>query len=124
MTTSKHKHTKTRAKSKREQLIAALSKPNGVRTSVLAAKFDWQPHTLRAAISRLRSEGLNVQSKRSEKHKETVYSLVQSEDRHSETVSRRSIQDSKCEGEDVATVEDHGGADASANPSSNTVGTR
>ena len=38
--------------------MALLSKPDGEHASQIATLLGWQPHTLRAAISRLRRQGI------------------------------------------------------------------
>ena len=43
-----------------ERLVRILSKPDGEQASVIAALLGWQPHTLRAAISRLRRQGMQI----------------------------------------------------------------
>ncbi len=44
----------------RERLINILSKPDGEQASVIASLLGWQPHTLRAAICRLRRQGMQI----------------------------------------------------------------
>jgi hypothetical protein len=50
----------TGTKSKQDQLVALLSKPNGVRVSVISDRLGWQAHTVRAAISGLRKRGHEI----------------------------------------------------------------
>ena len=63
-------------KSKKDQLVAMLSKPNGARISVIVGRLGWQAHTVRAALSGLRKQGLEVTNSKSSKTGETVYSIV------------------------------------------------
>ncbi|GAB1581082.1 DUF3489 domain-containing protein [Phyllobacterium phragmitis] len=63
-------------KSKKDRLIRLLSKPNGVRASVIAEMLGWQAHTVRAAISRLRQQGLPIATSKSPKTGEIVYVIV------------------------------------------------
>ena len=68
--------SKTRTKSKRNQLVALLSKPSGTRISVLVERLGWQAHTVRAAVSGLRKQGFDVVTSKSPKTGETVYAIV------------------------------------------------
>ena len=43
--------------SKRDVLIQALSAPTGATNAALATLTGWQPHTVRAALTRLRQQG-------------------------------------------------------------------
>lgn len=63
------------AKSKQDQLVALLSKPNGVRVSVISERLGWQAHTVRAAISGLRKRGHEVVTSKSQKTGEMVYAI-------------------------------------------------
>lgn len=67
---------KSAAKSKKDQLVALLSKPNGARISVIAERLGWQTHTVRAALSGLRKQGVEVAASKSPKTGETVYAIV------------------------------------------------
>ncbi|PHP66740.1 hypothetical protein CSC94_11550 [Zhengella mangrovi] len=69
---------KRAAKSKRDQLVALLSKPNGARISVIVERLGWQAHTVRAALSGLRKQGIEVAASKSPKTGETVYAIVAS----------------------------------------------
>ena len=46
--------------SKKAQLEAMLRRPRGATQKQLEKGLDWQPHTVRAAISRLRKSGVGV----------------------------------------------------------------
>lgn len=67
---------KSAAKSKKDQLVALLSKPSGARISVIAERLGWQAHTVRAALSGLRKQGVEVVASKSPKTGETVYAIV------------------------------------------------
>jgi len=62
-------------KSKQDQLVALLSKPNGVRVSVISDRLGWQAHTVRAAISGLRKRGNEIVTIKSQKTGEMVYAI-------------------------------------------------
>lgn len=64
------------AKSKQDQLVALLSKPNGVRVSVISERLGWQAHTVRAAISGLRKRGNEIVTSKSPKTGEMVYAIT------------------------------------------------
>ena len=66
---------KPTAKSKQDQLVALLSKPNGARVSVISERLGWQAHTVRAAISGLRKRGHEVVTSKSQKTGEMVYAI-------------------------------------------------
>ena len=53
--------------SKTETLRKLLSRRNGPALAQLQKQLGWQPHTIRAAISRLRSSGTTVELDRSGK---------------------------------------------------------
>ncbi len=67
---------KPAGKSKKDQLIALLSKPNGARISVLVERLGWQAHTVRAALSGLRKQGLEIATSKSPKTGEAVYVIA------------------------------------------------
>ena len=58
---------KTTPPSKTEMLRKLLSRRNGATLAQLQKQLGWQPHTIRAAISRLRSSGLAIDLDRSGK---------------------------------------------------------
>lgn len=72
--------TRNRGKSKKEQLIGLLSKPVGVRVSVLVERLGWQAHTVRAALSGLRKQGFAIAVSKSAKTGETVYAITSAPD--------------------------------------------
>ena len=47
--------------SKADQLKDLLSKPGGMTVEDLAQKLDWQTHTTRAALTRLKQAGITVE---------------------------------------------------------------
>lgn len=66
----------TAGKSKKDQLIALLSKPSGARISVIIEKLGWQAHTVRAALSGLRKQDFEIMTSKSAKSGETVYTIL------------------------------------------------
>lgn len=54
-------------KSKKARLEALLGRPRGATLGQLQKALDWQPHTIRAAISRLRKDGTEITLDRSGK---------------------------------------------------------
>ena len=52
---------------RRDTLRRRLSRRHGATVAQLQKQLGWQPHTVRAAISRLRSSGLSVELDRSGK---------------------------------------------------------
>lgn len=60
---------------KHNQLKRLLTKPGGVRASVLGKRLGWQPHTIRAAISGLRKSGHTIVRKPSKSTGESIYWL-------------------------------------------------
>jgi Protein of unknown function (DUF3489) len=67
---------KAGGKSKHEQLITLLSKPNGARISVIVERLGWQAHTARAALSGLRKQDFEIVTSKSAKTGETIYAIV------------------------------------------------
>ena len=67
---------KAKPKTKKEQLIVLLSKPSGVRVSLLVERLGWQAHTVRAALSGLRKRGFEISTSKSAKSGETVYAIT------------------------------------------------
>ena len=52
--------------SKRSLLVARLDQPAGARIADLTKELDWLPHTVRAALTRLRQQGYAVTRSKSE----------------------------------------------------------
>lgn len=63
-------------RSKKDQLAAMISKPDGVRITILVERLGWQPHTVRAALSGLRKQGHQILASKSPKTGEAVYRLM------------------------------------------------
>jgi Protein of unknown function (DUF3489) len=61
-----------RAGSKRALLVERLNQPAGARIADLTEALSWLPHTVRAALTRLRQQGYAVTRSKS-KEGETVY---------------------------------------------------
>ena len=54
-------------KPKTEILLSLLSRRHGATVAQVQQRLGWQPHTVRAAISRLRTSGLTIELDRSGK---------------------------------------------------------
>ena len=52
---------------KADTLYILLSRPNGATVAQIQKRLIWQPHTVRAAISRLRARGLTIELDRTGK---------------------------------------------------------
>ncbi|TDK37560.1 DUF3489 domain-containing protein [Rhizobium deserti] len=63
-------------KSKKDQLLALVTKPGGTRISVLTERLGWQAHTVRAALSGLRKQGHQILATKAPKTGEAVYQVV------------------------------------------------
>ena len=61
---------------KKSRLIKLLSRKKGCGIDVLVKELSWQAHTIRAAISRLKSEGYEITRTTSSSGK-AVYQLIQ-----------------------------------------------
>lgn len=55
------------SKSKKARLEGLLGRPRGATLGQLQKALDWQPHTIRAAISRLRKDEAEITLNRSGK---------------------------------------------------------
>lgn len=55
------------SKTKKARLVGLLGRPRGATVGQLQKALDWQPHTIRAAISRLRKDGTEITLDRSGK---------------------------------------------------------
>ena len=55
------------SKSKKSRLEGLLGRPRGATIGQLQKALDWQPHTISAAISRLRKDGTEITLDRSGK---------------------------------------------------------
>jgi predicted ArsR family transcriptional regulator len=76
---SRQKLQKPTGKTKVEILRRLLSRQNGATVVQVQNQLGWQPHTVRAAISRLRSSGLSVELDQS--GKAARYRVVSGKDR-------------------------------------------
>jgi predicted ArsR family transcriptional regulator len=63
-------------KTKRDQLTTMLNAKNGAEADAICRKLGWLPHTTRAAISRLRKAGMDIQSEMPTRNKPTRYRLI------------------------------------------------
>ena len=63
--TSATKPLKRPGRLKADTLRKLLSRHNGATSVQIQKQLSWQPHTVRAAISRLRSSGLSIDIDRS-----------------------------------------------------------
>lgn len=64
MTNRKSTRTVQRTKaeaSKADRLKSLLAKPDGMTVEALSTKLSWQTHTTRAALTRLKQAGLEVE---------------------------------------------------------------
>jgi len=64
-------------RSKREQLIDLISRARGARLEVLIEKLGWQAHTVRAAISRLRKQGFDIERTEERRSGKPIYVVKQ-----------------------------------------------
>lgn len=55
---------KARGGTKKEQVLALLSRPNGVTIAEVVAALGWQSHSVRGFLSTLRKKGLKIHSVR------------------------------------------------------------
>ena len=74
MTTQPKKST-TKPVTKSDQLIRLLKARSGRDIAVLSAELGWQPHTTRAALSRLRKAGYTIDKLPPGKHGGTRYRI-------------------------------------------------
>lgn len=74
--TKNARHKRPAATSKKDQLLALISKPSGARISVLTERLALQPHSVRAALSGLRKKGHIILAEKAPKTGELVYRLV------------------------------------------------
>ena len=61
-------------RTRRQQLEQMLGRKSGATIAQMQKAFGWQPHTARAAISRLRKTGVPVE--RAETDKGSVYRII------------------------------------------------
>ena len=55
---------KSKPRTKKDQLIRMLSRKSGVDVPTISERLGWQPHTTRAALSRLRTSGFELTSEK------------------------------------------------------------
>ncbi len=70
------KSLKQLGRPKSDTLRRLLSRRNGATVEQIQKQLGWQPHTVRAAISRLRSSGLSIDLDRSGTGKVARYRVV------------------------------------------------
>lgn len=71
---SPHSSTVTQSCSaKHLEILDLIDMPNGIRCSVLAQKLSWKVPSVRAAISRLRATGYDIETLASSSTGETIY---------------------------------------------------
>ncbi len=68
--------TKAAVPTKTAQLIRLLRRKNGADLATLSNRLGWQPHTTRAALSRLRKAGHNLTREPSESGKPSRYRII------------------------------------------------
>jgi hypothetical protein len=61
-------------KTKKARLISRLSAKKGTSIKTLCSDFGWQPHTVRAALSGLRSSGHTIE--RASSRNGSIYKIV------------------------------------------------
>ena len=76
---AKHGSARPAPKPKTEMLRKLLARSTGATVVQIQKQLGWQPHTIRAAISRLRSSGTTVELDRS--GKTTRYRILLRKDR-------------------------------------------
>ena len=86
MTTPKIANTngKPSRPTKKAQLVKMLSTKSGADLASLGKSLEWQPHTIRAAISRLRKDGMTVLTSQPAKGGALRYRILQEADPSSE----------------------------------------
>jgi hypothetical protein len=55
---------KSKPRTKKDQLIRMLSRKSGVDVPTISKRLGWQPHSTRAALSRLRTSGFELTSEK------------------------------------------------------------
>ncbi|NNE81096.1 MAG: DUF3489 domain-containing protein [Silicimonas sp.] len=66
-----------RRTTRKAQMIRLLSRKNGADVIAITKQFGWQPHTTRAALSRLRKDGYEVIRDRASRGKPARYRIPQ-----------------------------------------------
>ena len=62
-TSRKHTTNKPAVKTKKAQVLALLKRKSGATIAQIAKATGWQAHTIRAAITRLRQQGNEIERK-------------------------------------------------------------
>ena len=76
MSTSQKQTTKTpAAKTKKARVLALLKRKSGATIAQIAKVTGWQAHTIRAALTRLRQQGIEIE--RNSKDGLSRYRIVQ-----------------------------------------------
>ncbi|WP_420877534.1 DUF3489 domain-containing protein [Roseibium polysiphoniae] len=70
------------------EILNLLDMPNGIRCSVLAEKLGWKLPSVRAAISRLRATGYDIETLTSSSSGETIYRCRRQSAPHSNTAGK------------------------------------
>ena len=71
--------TKSTARSNHDKLRKLLSRPKGVTLDTICKTTQWQPHSARAAISRLRKSGLPIERAFASNRPSSTYRIVPAE---------------------------------------------
>ena len=66
--------SKTKRKTRQDQLRTMLSRKNGATVDKIQSAFGWQPHSVRAAVSGLRKAGATIE--KAQTPSGTAYRLV------------------------------------------------
>lgn len=76
MTTVLPATTPPKRPTKKAQLIKLLSCKLGTDVATISAKFGWQPHTTRAALSGLRKVGFEITKENADADKPVRYRII------------------------------------------------
>ncbi len=66
----------TKPRTKKAQLIQMLSRKAGADVAAISAKFNWQPHSTRAALTGLRKSGYVLDAEKPGSGKPLRYRIV------------------------------------------------
>ena len=66
----------TKQRTKKAQLIQMLSRKAGADVAAISAKFNWQPHSTRAALTGLRKSGYVLDAEKPGNGKPLRYRIV------------------------------------------------
>ena len=73
---SHSRKAKAKTKPKTEILIELLSRKTGADVPTISKRLCWQPHTTRAALSRLRKSGIEITSEKLNNGKPSRYRII------------------------------------------------